>query len=138
LKVSLRIFVHKITCRKLASDPGSATLPRIKLVVPYTVYSSYRTGEPRPAAAQAGKVPGARARHHLRRDVQGRVEKPGFKKNPVGFFGFFWFFFGFLGFFRFFVCFWVFWFFLCICPEERVFSDFHFQEYFKVHPDFKL
>ncbi len=57
---------------------GSATLSRIPNWL-YTVYSSYRTGEPRPAAAQAGEVPGAQARHHLRRDVQGRVVKnPGF------------------------------------------------------------
>jgi hypothetical protein len=101
----------------------------------YTVlYSSYRTGEPRPAAAKAGEVPGAQARHHLRRDVQGRAEKiPVFlKKNLTR-----WFFFGFLVFW-FFGFFWFFVFFLSICPEERVCRVFQFQEYFKLHPDFKL
>jgi hypothetical protein len=29
-------------------------------------------------------------------------------------------------------------FFLYICPEEGVFRVFQFQEFFKVHPDFKL
>jgi hypothetical protein len=94
----------------------------------YTVlYSSYRTGEPRPAAAQAGEVPGAQARHHLRRDVQGRVGKnPSFfKNNPTQWFFCFFFVFVFL-------------FFSYICPVERVFRVFQFQEYFKVHPDFKL
>jgi hypothetical protein len=38
---------------------------------------------------------------------------------------------GFLGFFGYFCFFWGF------CPEERVFRVFQFQEYFKVHPDFK-
>jgi hypothetical protein len=53
-------------------------------------------------------------------------KKPGFKKkktSPVGFFGFFGFFLGFLDFFGF-------WFFLYICPEERVFWGFQFQEHF--------
>jgi hypothetical protein len=56
---------------------------------------------------------------------QAGLEKPGFlkKNSPVGFLGFFW---GFLAFF------------LYICPEESVFRVFQFQEYFKVHPDFKL
>jgi hypothetical protein len=83
-------------CVKLC--PGSATLPRI-IGCCTLYYSSYRTGEPRPAAAQACEVPGARARHRLRRDVQGRVGKnPGLKKNtPTQWF--FWFFLGFFGFF---------------------------------------
>jgi hypothetical protein len=57
------------------------------------------------------------------------------KKQPSGFFVFFGFFcfFLFLGFFVFF-CFFIF----CICPEEGVFRVFQFQEYFPVHPDFKL
>ncbi len=64
------------------------------------------------------------------------------KNQPSGFIlGFFWFFLGFLviflGFLGFFGFFWVFFgflgflvFFLYICPEERVFRVFQFQEYF--------
>ncbi len=59
------------------------------------------------------------------------LRKAGLEKNP-GFLkiknqpsGFFWFFLVFLGFF---------WFFHL---EVRVFRVFQFQEYFKVHPDFK-
>jgi hypothetical protein len=56
-----------------------------------------------------------------------------FFKQPSGFFGVFWGFWGFFG------VFWVFWFFLYICSEENVFRFFfHNQEYFWVHPEFKL
>ena len=54
------------------------------------------------------------------------LEKPRLKKKkkqPSGFFVFL--FFGF-------------WVFLYICLEEIVFGFFQFQEYFQVHPDFKL
>jgi hypothetical protein len=62
-----------------------------------------------------------------------------FLPSPVGFFWVFWGFLRFLGFlvfFGFFVFFWFlgvfgfFGFFLYICPEERVFRVFQFQEYF--------
>jgi hypothetical protein len=65
--------------------------------------------------------------------------------QPSGFFGFcgffvFFWFFGICGFFGFFGIFGflVFFGFLYICPEERVFGVFQFQEYFEVHLDFKL
>ncbi len=61
---------------------------------------------------------------------EGRVEKnPGFfyiKISPVSFFVFFCFFFVF------------FWFFYVLAQQREFLGFFQFQEYFQVHPDFKL
>jgi hypothetical protein len=87
--------------------------------------------------AEKAKLDGMELSLEKRRQLEAcllrdRVKK---KTSQVGFLGFLGVFFGFfLGF-----CFFLFFFvFLYICPEERVFKVFQFQEYFKVHPDFKL
>jgi hypothetical protein len=84
-------------------------------------------GAPREQARQHRLTPGLEKTRFFKKK----------KTSPVVFFGFFrvfWgFFFGFLGllgFVEFFGFFWVFWVFLYICPEERVFRVFLFQEYF--------
>jgi superfamily I DNA and/or RNA helicase len=79
-------------------------------------------------ALYAGRlVAGAAVAAHTLADLPqaGLEKKPGLKKktSPVAFLGFL----GYLGFLVF----------LYICPEEKVFWVFQFQEYFKVHPDVK-
>jgi hypothetical protein len=59
-------------------------------------------------------------------DIEVGLEKPGFKKKKTSPVGFFWYF-------------WVFWFFFYIFAQKREFLGFfQYQEYFRVHPDFKL